>query len=488
VLRDHQNVQALLPLVAVTGAAIVVLLAAAWRRTQWAATLIGSLGLLCALVCLVPASQVAPRHATPLFALDGFALAAIGLVLGASLATTVLAQGYLRRREGVLEEFQALLLLATVGAMVLVISRSFASLFLGLETLSISLYGLIAYTRAQRDSVEAGVKYLILAGASSAFLLFGVALLYAERGSLEFAARAAVAPSPGSPLLWLAGLGLVFTGIGFKLGIVPFHLWTPDVYAGAPAPVAAFVATVSKGAVLAVLLRYGLEDPAGFRGLWPAIAVTAAASMLVGNLLALRQENLKRLLAYSSIAQLGYLLVALLALGPLGVEAAVYFLAAYFATTLLAFGVVAALSGAEHEAGALEDYRGLVWTHPGRAAALALALLSLAGIPLTGGFVGKFYVLAAGVQGALWGLVALVVATSALGLAYYLRVVFALFVRPVAHERATRPTSHALSGDLVLAVLVVLLVWLGTYPAPLMRTLRGAAAIAGAPQERVGSR
>jgi proton-translocating NADH-quinone oxidoreductase chain N len=215
----------------------------------------------------------------------------------------------------------------------------------------------------------------------------------------------------------LTGLAMTVTGIGFKLAVVPFHMWTPDVYEGAPAPVTAFVATVSKGAIVALLLRYVVQTRAyPYGSLLLAFSVLAGASIVVGNLLALLQENVKRVLAYSSIAHLGYLLVALVAGGPRGVEAATYYLVAYMLTTLSAFGSVIVLSEKEQDAENMAAYRGLFWRRPWLAMVFTAALLSLAGIPLTAGFVGKFYVLLVGVESALWPLIFLLVFGSAVGL------------------------------------------------------------------------
>jgi NADH-quinone oxidoreductase subunit N len=295
-----------------------------------------------------------------------------------------------------------------------------------------------------------------------------------ELGAL---ARAAASGAPG-PLL-TAGLSLLIIGIGFKLALVPFHMWTPDVYQGAPVPATAFVASVSKGAVFALLLRYfsaiGVDR---FFPLMLIFSLIAIASMLAGNLLALRQNNLKRLLAYSSIAHLGYALVGLLAGGPLAAVAVTYYLVAYMVTILGAFGVVAVLSSEGRDAEEIEDTRGLYWRSPWLAALLTAMLFSLAGIPLTAGFVGKFYVLAAGVRSERWILVLTLVLGSAIGIYYYLRVVVAIYATPTDFTSPRASTSPraapalALGGGLALAALVLLLVWLGVYPAPLIHLIR----------------
>lgn len=451
----------LLPLLVPAGAAVLLLLAIAVRRSHAVALGIALAGLGAGIATL-PLAAAAPAQATALLRLGDDAAFFVGLVLAATFAVAVLAHGHLRHHQGRREELYVLLLLAAVGAGVLVASTHVASFFLGLELLSVSLYALLAYDRERERSLEAGIKYLVLAATSAAFLLLGFALVYAETGSMDLAtlAPALQAAAPGPVVL--AGLALVVVGIGFKLALVPFHLWTPDVYQGAPAPVAAFLATVSKGAMLALFLRwFAGVDARPFR---VAIAVLAFASMLVGNLLAVRQGRLKRLLAYSSIAHLGYLLVAFLAGGRAATTAIGFYLAAYFATTLAAFGVVGALSGPGHEADRLEEYRGLAWRRPGLAAVLTVSMLSLAGIPLTAGFVGKFYVLEAGAGAELWTTLLVLVAGSAVGLYYYLRVVVAVFAS--AEPVPVAPRTPAATGVL-LAILLGVILWLGFAPARL---------------------
>ena len=322
------------------------------------------------------------------------------------------------------------------------------------------------------QSIEAGIKYLILAAVSSAFVLFGMALVYAEIGSMDFIDIALPTGLLGVHSLPLtAGLALITIGLGFKLAVVPFHLWTPDVYEGAPAPVTAFVSTVSKGAVFAVVLRFfNMVDIHISGPIFMIFTIIAIASMFTGNLLALFQSNVKRILAYSSISHLGYLLVTLLASGALAATAAAFYLSAYFITTLGAFGVVTVLSMKERDADRMDDYRGLAWRKPWLAAVLTAMLLSLAGIPLTAGFVGKFYVAAAGVGSGLWLLVIILTVNSALGLYYYLRIIVALYTR--REEDVTAAPRLSLSGSAVLAGLTFLLVWFGIYPAPVIQMIQ----------------
>ena len=463
---------ALSPLIALTLASGAVMLQIAVRRHHGTAAALSLLGLATAFLCLAPASRYSADRVTPLMTVDAQALFYIGLILIATAAAVLLGYGYLRRLGGHREEFYLLLLLASAGATVLVMSRHFASFFIGLELLSISLYALIAYPRHRGKSLEAGLKYLILAALSAAFLLFGAALIFAGTGTLDFTIMGTLLTSradPGSRLMALAGTALVVVGIGFKLALAPFHMWAPDVYEGAPAPVAGFVATVSKAAMAALLLRlFAPMDLMSDRPLFYMFAAIAVASMVVGNLLALLQHQVKRILAYSSIAHMGYLLVAFLTGGHLAVQAVTFYVAAYTITTMGAFGVVSILSRREADADHLSDFQGLVYRHPLLGAVFTVMLLSLAGIPLTVGFMGKFYLVAAGLHGDRYGLVITLLVTSGVSLFYYLRIITALFTRAPESKPAPAQPAVGIPGGLVLAAATLLLFWLGIGPGPLL--------------------
>jgi NADH-quinone oxidoreductase subunit N len=466
------KLQPLTPMLVVAVAIVVVMLALAFPRTRWAAPALTMLGLAAALATLPVALAVAPVEVTALLAVDRYALLYTGLVLAATLAVAALSREYLARREPEPGAFWLLLLLGALGAAVVVSSTHFASFFLGFELLTIPLFALIAYTTEQERPLEAGVKYLVLAGASSAFLLFGMALTYGELGTMHFRAIALAWADGGRAPVLLAGLAMILTGIGFKLAVVPFHMWTPDVYQGAPAPAAAFVATVSKAAFVGLLVRFFSEtDASRWTSVNAALALVAIASILAGNLLALVQDSVKRLLAYSSIAHLGYLLVAFLAAGDPGREAATFYVVAYVATTLAAFGIVTVLSPADRDADDLGDFRGLFWRRPALALAFTAAMLSLAGMPLTAGFLAKFLVLTASVGDALWPLALALVVGSAIGIFYYLRVIVALYGEAPAEARW--PALH-LAGALALGAAVLVIVWLGVYPSPLLRLIAAA--------------
>lgn len=473
---SNAEVIAMLPLlIAALAASVLTGLAGFYRPHRFVAGFTMA-ALLLSFASLFLAADVAPRQVTGLIAVDDFSIFAMGLIFAASFAITLISYGYNGGRQGRHTEYYILLLLSTLGAAVLSCSRHFASFFLGLETLSVSLFGLVAYMRTPRGS-EAGLKYLVLAGASSAFLVFGMALVYAGTGTMEFSG-VRMAGTGGAMLG--AGMAMITAGAGFKLAVVPFHAWTPDVYEGSPAPVSAFIASVSKGAVVVALLR--LFTAAGAPGGGPLfifLSAVAIASMFAGNLLALFQDNIKRLLAYSSIAHLGYLLVAFLSAGTFAASAVMFYLAAYFASMVGAFGVVTVMSGSGKDAEGLDVYRGLAWRRPWLAAVFTAMLLSLAGIPLTAGFVGKFYLIAAGTASSLWALVISLALSSVIGFYFYLRVIMVLFATPHPEDELYPRAIDPIGGAALIALTFVL-VLLGVYPAPFLG-LVGAASVGIAP-------
>ena len=468
--------QALLPYFVLSGGIVLLLLLVAWLRSE-AVAFGGALAVLAASLATVPiALRAGDQLVDGIVRVDGFALFFFALFAVAAIATELFAFRYLAQRAAHRQEFHILLAIATLGAAVTASAANFAGFLLGLEVLSVSLYVMVAYPENAKPPLEAAAKYLVLSGAASSTMLFGMALVYLATGTLAFAYDGGEVARNDRTILAL-GQAMLLAGVFFKLSLVPFHMWTPDVYQGAPAPVTGYVATVSKGAVFAVLLRYALES-----GLLDApvartvVVLIGAHSMIIGNVLALLQTNIKRLLAYSSIAHMGYLLIALLVADApnadqsLGVEAAMMYLIGYFAMTLAAFGVVTALSRGDEDAEEISAYEGLLWRQPVLAAVLIAAMLSLAGIPLTVGFIAKFYLVAAGVEGAAWTLVWALIVGSAIGVYYYLRIVFAVTKRPDdTAQTAIAPPWESVATAAALGVLIVVL---GVYVQPLAEFLR----------------
>ena len=473
-------IYALLPLVVLSGGILVIMLQVAFWRTKHGTVALTVLTLAGAALASTVAVSFAPLQVTPLLLADRLALLFCALFCSAAAITALLSINFLKQLEDEPEEYFLLLMLSTLGACVLACSVHLASLLLGLELLSIALYALIAYPDKSVLPLEASAKYLVLSGAASATALFGFALLYAATGALSFEGlgEALSTTTSGRGMLLIASV-MVLTGLGFKLSLVPFHLWTPDVYDGAPAPVTGFLASVSKAAVFVVLLRWFLlADLFRYEILIQCMGLIAILSMLAGNLLALLQTGLKRLLAYSSIAHMGYLVIVFmvastLANRNLAIEAAVFYLVAYTATTLGAFALLALLAGGDRkrENPELSDISGLLWRRPLLASLMLVAMLSLAGIPLTAGFIAKFYIISAAVSGDHWILLSALVVGSGIGIYYYLRVVYYLTRRPDEHSADHFAPQGRFVGLLACGLIAGILL-LGTLPQPLIVYLR----------------
>jgi NADH-quinone oxidoreductase subunit N len=471
--------QGLLPLLVLAGGATTLMLQIAFWRDIKLTSVLSLVTFIAAAISIIWAGDSAPRFVTPLLKADHLALIFSALFCIAAAVTAVLSFDYLTQRGDEPEEYFLLLTLSTLGACVLAYAAHLASLLLGLELMSVALYALIAYPDKTKLPLEAAIKYLVLSGAASATMLFGFALLYATTGTLQFSAMGdqLQSASAGNAALLVASV-MVVAGLGFKLSLVPFHMWTPDVYDGAPAPVTGFLASVAKAAVFVALVRWFLaSDLFRFTILIDCVAVLAIVSMLAGNVLALLQTNIKRMLAYSSIAHMGYLVI-ILVVGSnmehrsLALEAGIYYLIAYTATTLAAFGLLTLLSSEGHhrENVQLHDVSGLFWHSPLYACLMLVALLSLAGIPLTAGFIAKFYLIGAAVSDYRWILLGSLVVGSAIGIYYYLRVIFYMTRRVGEHNNnptvAGSFTVKAISWALIASILL-----LGTVPQPLMEYL-----------------
>ncbi|SFN31268.1 NADH-quinone oxidoreductase subunit N [Izhakiella capsodis] len=470
-----QQLIALLPMLIVGLTVVVVMLSIAWRRNHFVNATLTVIGLNLALLSLWFVGHVGAMDVTPLLRIDGYSMLYSGLVLLASLATCTFAYPWLAGFPDNKEEFYLLVLIAALGGLLLASANHLASLFLGIELISLPLFGLTGYAFQLKRSLEASIKYTILSAAASSFLLFGIALIYANSGNLGFATLGhSLNDGMISQPLLLIGVGMMIVGLGFKLSLVPFHLWTPDVYQGAPAPVATFLATASKIAIFSVVMRLLLYAPVtDNESVRLVLAIIAFASILFGNIMAISQRNIKRLLGFSSIAHMGYLLVALIAVQShqLPLETVGVYLAGYLFSSLGSFGVISLMSSPYRgpDAESLHSYRGLFWHRPVLAAVMTVMMLSLAGIPITLGFIGKFYVLAVGVSAHLWWLTGAVVVGSAIGLYYYLRVTVSLYLSPpeLLH-RDTSANWAFTAGGIVVLISAILVLALGVYPQPLI--------------------
>jgi len=465
---------ALAPLILVSATLVGLLVAISIARMLRVAAAVSIVGLNLALASVawtwVDGSFGEPVRVTGLLLVDSAARLAMMMSLTAALGVLTLCSAYFRGYTRNREEIYLLVGLGTLGCLLLCAATHVASLLLGLELMGLPMIAAIGYQTRDPRAIEGSLKYLVLSAAASATLLFGFALIYAQTGHLDFEGLSRVLSDVGGgqPLL-LSSLVLIVSAFAFKLSVVPFHQWTPDVYEAAPAPVGAYFATVSKIGAFVVLLRL-LQGHA--HGVSPYVGrvmvAMALASMILGSMLALRQDNLKRLMAYSSVAHFGYLLVVLIVPGSAALEAAAIYLAAYFVSALGVFGVIAILSSpmGERDLESVDDYRGLFWRRPYLASILVAMMLSLAGVPLTAGFIGKFAVIAAGVELHHWLLVGGVVLGSAISVYYYLRVIVTLFERvDDVHEGVTEHMDWVQSaGGIMLLLAMALVLAMGVIP------------------------
>lgn len=402
------------------------------------------------------------------------------LMLITALALLFLRQPALRNRFAG-DACYSLVLFGALGMALVAAALHWLIFFLGLELLSIALYVLVAIRRERPLSLEAGLKYLMPGVLAGAFAAFGIAVLYGATGTMSIARGLSMDPHAGSMTGVLLGLSALLGGIGFKLSMVPFHLWTADVYEGAPAPVTAFLASGSKVAVFALLLRICLSlNGAVWNLLVPVLWAAAAVTLLVGSVTALRQERLKRLLAYSSIAQVGYLFMALVAVKQQSLPSILFFLAIYAVMELGAFGLVGALSDGEDDRDLLTDYRGLGTSQPWRSGLLALCLVSLAGLPPTGGFIGKFLLFKGVLQARFFLLAAVGILSSILALYAYLKVLLVLYFESETEGLARPLDLSAVSEQVACWSILALILWLGLIPAPLLGVIDRIAAFLSA--------
>lgn len=419
--------------------------------------------------------QFRPANVMNMFMVDPFTMLYQLLILVSALACCTLSHAYIETYKDNREELYLLLLSSVAGAMLMVASSHYASFFISLELMSVPVYGLLAYTHEREKSLEAGMKYLVLSATASAMLLMGMAYIYAYTGTLSFYTgfgSLLQMVKMGNPMVIL-GLGLIIFAMAFKLSLAPFHKWTPDVYQGAPAPMATFLATAAKVATIGLLVRYLLAAGALIPSINLILCIIAVLSILAGNLLAVRQVNLKRVLAYSSIAHFGYLLIALVSKNYFSLDSVNMYVITYVLTTIGAFGVVTLMSSPYNnldEAESVADYRGLFWRRPVLTATLTVMLLSLAGIPLTAGFIGKFMVIKAAVDAGHWFLAGAIIVGSGIGLYYYLRVMIVMYLTPPEVPRidAEKHWGQKVGGIMVLAS-AALVLFIGVYPDPFLK-------------------
>ncbi len=398
------------------------------------------------------------------------------LICGIVLAALLLSLDTLPAYSHHQGEFYALIVFGAVGMCLLTSAVELLVVFIALEISSISTYILAGYRKETGCGPEAAIKYFLLGSFATGFLLYGIALIFGAAGTTQIYQVAQLAPAAQNQTLVVAAMALMLVGILFKVSAAPFHVWTPDVYEGAPTPVVALMSTAPKAAAFALLLRVVYEIFPHLRPVWePLLWIVAVLSMTVGNLAALRQQNVKRMLAYSAIAHAGYLLAAFAGIGSIGIAAAAFYTAAYAAMNVGVFAVIALVAGYDEQLSLIEDFRGLIYRSPLLGSLLIFFLISLIGIPFTGGFFGKFYSFSAAVDGGAIALAIIGLLNSGLAAAYYLRLALVSAQRPAADEPARpRPqVGPAAIAAVALAVLVTLV--LGIVPDATLHAAQSAA-------------
>jgi NADH-quinone oxidoreductase subunit N len=463
---------AITPFLIIFSTIIVLLLIISFYRNHKLIAYLSLIGFILTSISFIYISDKLPQWTNNMIFINSFSSFYIRLILFAAILINILSIGYFEKVEEQKEEYYLFLQVAVLGTITMISSIHFAVFFIGLELLSIPLYVMIGYIRKNPSSIEASIKYLILAAASSSILLFGIALIYLVTGTMNIYKVVFILNSMQHlSVLCIVGMAMIISAIGFKLSLSPFHMWTPDVYQGAPAPVTAFLATISKGGVFVLLINlFANINLQSGKTIVIALIVLSSLSMFIGNLLALRQNSIKRLLACSSIAHMGYLLIPIIIGGVTGVRAAMFYLSMYFIATVGIFSVIAILSKEGNEIKNIEDFKGLYLRNKWLAIVFATMIFSLAGMPLTAGFFSKFYILFVGALNAQWLLIWFLIINSAIGLYYYLKIVFFIF-KPISENQNKEIVLIPVGSSIALAISLMIIIWIGIAPNELINLI-----------------
>ncbi|CEL12529.1 NADH-quinone oxidoreductase chain N [Candidatus Portiera aleyrodidarum] len=461
---------AILPIILLFITLIILLITISFYRNNLSIFIITIIGLLISIISIIWIyyNNLKPTLIYPLIIIDNYSLFYSLLILISALYCSIFSYTYIikKNKKDKNEEFYMLLICSTIGAIILVDSMHMATLFIGLELMSIALYGLIVYLRNDLKALESGIKYMVLSSVSSCFLLFGMALLYFYYGNLTVTNYYFLIDNQIAR--WtIIGIILILISLGFKLSIIPFHMSTPDIYEGSITPITAFIATVSKISVFAALIRFLLILPNINIFLKNVITIISIVTIIFGNLLALKQNNLKRILGYSSIANLGYLLTVIVAMqhSKFILETINIYLLTYNLTNLGIFGILSIINNEK-----LSYYKGLFWSQPDLAIILTLLLLSLAGIPITAGFIGKIYILLTAINYQLWLIIISIIIGNSIGIYYYLRIISYLYMDIRNYKKIFNRRIFIIYFFVLFLALIILLI--GIFPQNLISLIR----------------
>jgi NADH-quinone oxidoreductase subunit N len=445
---------------------VVMLIESLVKESENASFWISAFGLILCAVVSISTIGMSGSAFNDMLTVGGYASLFATLFIVSALLTILLSREYLRRQHSHIGEYYLLLLFATLGMMLMAAAADLIIIFLGLELMSVSLYVLAGFNRKRSISNESSLKYFLLGAFATGFLLYGIAFIYGAAGTTNIAAVIGQFPRMSASHFFWIGLGLLMVGFAFKVGAVPFHMWIPDVYQGSPTTVSGFMSTGAKAAGFsAFVLVFAHPELGASPQLRTVLAVLSAASMILGNIVAVAQSNIKRMLAYSSIAHAGYMIIGLAAFNQLGRDGILFYLVAYTFMNLGAFGILSVLEVEEDRNLTFDDYAGLATKRPVLAALMAVFMLSLAGIPPLAGFFGKYYLFVAAVQSNLTWLAIVGVLTSVVSAYYYLRLIMVMYFRPEAGSEALSPSGLCL-GTLAIAALMVIA--LGIYPSSIL--------------------
>jgi NADH-quinone oxidoreductase subunit N len=457
------DLYSILPVIFLAGLSIVVLiLEALVKKSAESSFWVSLVGLAVAITLTIGSL---PQRGSPFGNMvnqGGYGSFFSILFLSAALITVVLSREYLKKTRSEYGEFYFLILLATLGMMLMGYAADLMIIFLGLELMSICLYVLVGFFRMRDKSNESSLKYFLLGAFATGFLLYGIALIYGAAHTTNISAIVSILPLLSTMKLFWVGFGLILVGFAFKIAAVPFHMWVPDVYEGAPTTVTGFMSTGAKAAAFSSLILIFAYPVFPSTNLRLTLTMIAAASMLIGNIVAISQSNIKRMLAYSSIAHAGYMLIGLASLNQLGKEGILFYLATYTFMNLGAFGIISVLEKDEDKNLSLNDYAGLGTKRPYLAALMAVFMFSLSGLPPFGGFFGKYYIFLAAINADLTWLAIFGVLMSVVGVYYYLRIVVIMYFQDGGMESIPTPSFASVA---VITVAALAIIQLGVFPA-----------------------